>query len=435
MEMTEKSTAHWADRAVIYEMNVRQLTEEGTLRAAKARLNFLRDMGIDIVWLMPIFPIGVEDRKGTLGSAYSIRDYTAVNPDTGTVDDVKAFVRRAHELGMYVLLDWVANHTARDARWITEKPADWYERDAEGRPAVPWDWTDTAKLNYANREVWRGQIEAMRFWLACGIDGFRCDMAMLVPFDFWREAAAELRAVRPDLYMLAEAEEPYLFEDGVFDACYGWKFHHLMGDLAQGKCRLWPLRDCLRRDDFPRTAVRMTFTSNHDENAWSDTEQVRMGAAVDILTALTFLWPQGLPLIYTGQEVDYAGRFSLFERQPIPEECYHRTPRTDFYARLASLRHDNPALGSRTGGEPIDIRNNAEDCLLSIVREVEGNRVFAELNLSPWTIQADYDCGIYAGDYEDGLTGERVSLPRHIDRIMAPWSFRILVQQTQTRTR
>ena len=198
----------WSYQAVIYEMNVRQLTREGTLRAAAAKLGFLRDMGIDAVWLMPVYPIGAEGRKGSLGSYYSIRDYCAVDPGLGTMGDFDAFVAEAHRLGMKVLLDWVANHTARDARWVGEKPADWYERDAAGAPAVPWDWTDTAKLNYANRDVWRAEADAMEFWVRRhAVDGFRCDMAMLVPVEFWNETARRLRKVNPDLFLLAEAEE------------------------------------------------------------------------------------------------------------------------------------------------------------------------------------------------------------------------------------
>ena len=172
-------------RAVLYEMNVRQLTPEGTLRAAAAKLPFLKDLGVDAVWLMPIYPIGEAGRKGSLGSYYSIRDYCAVNPEMGTMADFDAFVAEAHRLGLKVLLDWVANHTARDARWIDEAPASWYERDASGEPAVPWDWSDTAKLNYADRDVWRAQGDAMEFWITQhAVDGFRCDMAMLVPVDF-----------------------------------------------------------------------------------------------------------------------------------------------------------------------------------------------------------------------------------------------------------
>ena len=186
-------------QAVLYEMNVRQLTPEGTLRAATSKLPFLKDLGVDAVWLMPVYPIGEAGRKGSLGSYYSIRDYCAVNPELGTMADFDAFVAEAHCLGMRVLLDWVANHTARDARWIAEKPASWYERDAAGRPAVPWDWSDTAKLNYADRDVWRAQADAMEFWLTQhDVDGFRCDMAMLVPIEFWNETSLRLRRVKPD---------------------------------------------------------------------------------------------------------------------------------------------------------------------------------------------------------------------------------------------
>ena len=257
-------------QAVLYEMNVRQLTPEGTLRAATSKLPFLKDLGVDAVWLMPVYPIGEAGRKGSLGSYYSIRDYCAVNPELGTMADFDAFVAEAHRLGMRVLLDWVANHTARDARWIAEKPASWYERDAAGRPAVPWDWSDTAKLNYADRDVWRAQADAMEFWLTQhDVDGFRCDMAMLVPIEFWNETSLRLRRVKPDLFMLAEAEERNLFEEGAFDACYAWRMHHLMNDVARQRTRVTALRDYIYadRDDYPDSAMRLAFTSNHDENS------------------------------------------------------------------------------------------------------------------------------------------------------------------------
>ena len=416
-------------------MNVRQLTEEGTLKAAAERLDFLREMGIDAIWLMPIYPIGKEQRKGSLGSYYSIRDYCRINPEMGTMKDFDAFVRKAHKLGMKVVLDWVANHTARDAKWVEGKPADWYEREADGSPKVPWDWSDTAKLNYEHHEVWRGQIEAMRYWVEKhGVDGFRCDMAMLVPIEFWQEVARELRALKPDLFLLAEAEETNLFHEGAFNACYGWEVHHLMNDVAQQKCRLWPLRDWIYRDraNYPRSAVRMTFTSNHDENSWSGSEFERMGPAREIMTALTFLWPQSLPLIYTGQEVGYDHSFAFFESDPIPAERYREGEDTRLYRKLIEMRHQNPALRSgEEGGEVIEIRNNAEDCLMVMVREVEGNRVVAELNLSPYSIHADYCTGIYAGQYRDAIGGQEVELPWQVERDLAPWSYRILIQHAE----
>lgn len=415
--------------SVLYEMNVRQLTPEGTLRAAMHHLAFLHDMGIDTVWLMPVHPIGARDRKGTLGSFYSVRDYCAVSPELGTMEDLDAFVAEAHRLGMRVLLDWVANHTARDARWIDEHP-DFYERDASGEPAVPWDWTDTAKLDYGNRAVWEAQIAAMAFWIEeHAVDGFRCDMAMLVPVAFWQEAARRLRAIRPDLFMLAEAEELNLFDEGAFDACYAWQMHHLMCDVAQQRVRVTALRDLLHADGarYPRTAMRLAFTSNHDENAWSGSEYTRLGAAWEAMTAFAFVAPRGLPLLYTGQEVGYDHVFSFFERDPIPE--LRANEATAFYRRLIALHRTHPALaaGGR-GGELVEIRNNAEDCLLSFVRETEGDRVVALMNLSPYTIHTDFSTGIYAGTYTDALTGRPAELPAFHSELMAPWSYRILVR-------
>ena len=422
----------WSYGAVLYEMNVRQLTPEGTLRAAAARLEFLRDLGVDAVWLMPIYPIGEKNRKGTLGSYYSIRDYCAVNPELGTMDDFDDFVAEAHRLGMKVLMDWVANHTSRDARWIAGKPASWYERDASGEPAVPWDWTDTAKLDYANRDVWEAQAAAMEFWIARhAVDGFRCDMAMLVPIGFWQYAAARLRRVKPDLFLLAEAEQRYLFDDGVFDACYGWEMHHLLNDVAQQRVRVTALRDWLRADRgrYPRSAMRLAFTSNHDENSWNGSEFARMGAARGIMAAFTFVVPGGLPLIYTGQEVGYDHSFAFFDRDPIPAESYRANAYTEFYRRLTELRHANPALaaGGR-GGDMVEISNNAEDCLMTFVREVPGNQVVAVMNLSPYAIETDYYTGIYAGMYTDALTGRPSELRGHVVEPMGPWSYRILTR-------
>ena len=421
----------WSYSAVLYEMNIRQLTAEGTLRAATERLPFLRSVGVDAIWLMPIYPIGVEGRKGTLGSYYSIRDYKGVNPEFGTADDLHHFITTAHALGLKVLLDWVANHTARDARWSTERPSEWYERDEAGVAKVPWDWSDTAKLNYANRDVWRGQIEAMRYWIEeFGVDGFRCDMAMLVPIEFWQEASAELHRIKPDVFMLAEAEEDNLF-DSAFNASYQWNIHHIMCDIAKGARRVWDLRNAIHseRAKYPREAMRMSFTSNHDENSWSGSHQARFGAALDVMTAMTFLMPSTMPLIYTGQEVGYDHSFEFFERDAIPAECYVENRSTELYRRLSVLKHRELALAAgERGGEVIEIENNAKDCMMTFVREVRGSRVVAIVNLSPYTIHADFRTGIYAGKYIDALSGERVVLEDHVERDIAPWQYHILVK-------
>ena len=421
----------WSYSAILYEMNIRQFTTEGTFRAASERLPFLRSIGVDAIWLMPIYPIGEEDRKGSLGSYYSIRDYKGVNPEFGSEADLRDFITKAHALGIKILFDWVANHTARDARWISERPVDWYERDSEGRAKVPWDWSDTAKLNYANREVWRGQIDAMRYWVEqFGIDGFRCDMAMLVPIEFWQEASAELHSIKSDIFMLAEAEEDNLFE-GAFNMSYQWNIHHIMCDIAKGARRVWDMRNAMHaeRQRYPREAMRLSFTSNHDENSWSGSEQSRFGRALEVMTAMTFLMPSTMPLIYTGQEVGYDHSFAFFDRDPIPEELYKEGYATELYRRLADLKHSQRALDSgERGGDVIEIENNAKDCMMTFVREVADSRVVAIVNLSPYTIHADFRTGIYAGMYRDAISGERVILDEHVERDIAPWHYQILVK-------
>ena len=416
---------------MLYEMNIRQLTPEGTLRAATERLPFLRSIGIDAIWLMPIYPIGEEGRKGTLGSYYSIRDYMAVNPEFGNEEDLRNFIKVAHALGMRILLDWVANHTARDARWITERPADWYERDEAGVAKIPWDWSDTAKLNYANHDVWRGQIEAMRYWVEkFDVDGFRCDMAMLVPIEFWQEASEELHRIKHDIFMLAEAEEDNLF-DRAFNMSYQWEIHHIMCDIAKGGRRVWDLRNAIhnQRARYPKEAMRMSFTSNHDENSWSGSEQSRFGRALEVMTAMTFLMPSTMPLIYTGQEVGYDHSFEFFDRDPIPVERYCENRTTELYRRLCALKHSEAALAAaERGGEMIEIENNAKDCMMTFVREVRGSRVVAIVNLSPYTIHADFRTGIYAGEYRNALTDERYTLADHVEADFEPWQYKILVK-------
>ena len=426
---TDNTYSHpeWSYSAVLYEMNVRQLTPEGTLSAAMEKLEFLRELGIDAIWLMPVYPIGEVNRKGKLGSYYSIRDYKAINPEFGTIEDFDAFVEKAHSLGMKVLLDWVANHTARDAKWLQSKPADWYEREADGSAKVPWDWTDTAKLNYANHDVWRGQIDAMRFWVEKhNVDGFRCDMAMLVPIEFWQEAAQILHAIKPDIFMLAEAEELNLF-DRAFNMGYAWEIHHMMCDIAKGGRRVWDLRNTLYadRERYPASAMRMMFTSNHDENSWSGSEWSRFGDALEVMTALTFLWEAAMPLLYTGQEIGYDHSFEFFDKDHIPN--YQANEHTELYRKLINLKHSQKALqAGERGGRFIEIENNAKDCLMTFVREKEDSRVYAIMNLSPYTVHVNLNNGIYAGNYTNAITGEEVLLPMHLEYDIKPWGYTIL---------
>ncbi len=420
----------WSYSAVLYEMNIRQLTPEGTFKAATSRLNFLRGMGIDILWLMPIYPIGAVERKGSLGSYYSISDYCGINEEFGTLEDFTKFLESAHALGFKVILDWVANHTARDAKWVDGKAADWYERDEAGEPLVPWDWSDTAKLNYANHEVWQGQIDSMKYWLELGVDGFRCDMAMLVPIEFWQETVAQLRKVKSDIFMLAEAEELNLF-DRAFDCCYAWELHHIMCDVANGSRRANAIRNYINADvQYPRWTMRMTFTSNHDENSWQGTEQARFGDALNVMSLFTFVAPRSMPLIYTGQEVGYNHSFEFFDRDAIPEGEYVANDTTAYYKALIDLKHNYTSLqAAEMGGRWCMINNNAEDCLLILVRENDADSVISIMNMSPYTIQACYNTGVYAGEYTNGLSGAVETLPTEVNEFMEPWSFKILTRK------
>ena len=375
------------ENSVVYEMNVRQYTPEGTFAAAQQELPRLAELGVDIVWLMPIYPIGVEGRKGTLGSYYAVKDYCAVNPEFGTLEDFDNFLAEAHRLGLRVVLDWVANHTSPDAVWVTGQDPQWYERDAEGNTTFTADWSDTANLNYENKDVWKGMSDAMHFWMKRGVDGFRCDMACEVPLEFWQETIAGLRAAYPGIYMLAEGEEPLLHSLSDFDASYSWELHHMMNAIARGEKNIPELLEYLAKDAerHPADAFRLMFTSNHDENSWAGTEFERMGDAAKLMAVLTFTLPNGQPLIYTGQEMGWNKRFEFFEKDHIP--AWEKNEYFDFYKWIIDLRHSNPALAAGDKGGAFEVVS-AEDSTLVFTRTLPDNKVTVKAELkAPWSYE------------------------------------------------
>ena len=389
---TALTNPDWSYDAVVYEMNVRQYTQEGTFAAAQKELPRLKDLGVDVVWLMPIYPIGVKERKGTLGSYYAISDYCDVNPEFGKLEDFDAFLAEAHKNGLKVILDWVANHTSPDAKWINEKPLDWYLRDSLGNTIVQYDWTDIAALNYDNEDMRHEMRESMRFWLDRGIDGFRCDMAFIVPSDFWKSTIDSLRNEYGHIYMLAEGEKPELHEAG-FDASYSWELHHMLNAIAQGKSNADSLRNYLVRNvgEYGNDAFRLMFTSNHDENSWAGTEFERMGDAAELMAALTFTLPQGQPLIYTGQEVGFDHRFLFFEKDPITS--WEENDYTAMYRELCRLRHTRPALrpGKEGSVEYLDAFSDGasvNDKVLAFKRMNAGDTLTFIANLSAEPVNA-----------------------------------------------
>ncbi len=422
----QSAHSQWSYRSVVYEMNVRQQSREGNFAAAEKRLPFLKELGVDIIWLMPIHPIGVKERKGTLGSYYAIRDYRAINPEFGTMEDFERFLKSAHKLNLKVIMDCVANHTSPDAAWVTEKPAEWYHRDSTGKPIVQYDWTDISKLNYDCREVREAMIDQLEFWTAKGVDGFRCDAAAEMPDEFWQEAIRAIKALNPEAYMLAEGEGTHFHRDG-FDATYAWELHHLMNDIAQGEKTVDSLRTLLAKSagEYPETAFRLMFTSNHDENSWAGTEFERMGDAAACMASLTYLLPQGQPLIYTGQEVGFNRRLQFFEKDSIDDWTPNHW--TEFYRKLNDLRHRHPALqAGEAGGKMVEIANNNPSRLLSFVREAEGRRVMVLMNLSPEIVEARFETRAHAGEYTDALNGGKERIGGQLLKEMLPWHYQIL---------
>jgi len=379
--MEDTKLPEWAKDANIYEVNIRQYTPEGTLNAFKEHLPRLAEMNVDIIWFMPVQPIGQLNRKGALGSYYSISDYTAVNPNFGTVEDFKKVVDQAHGLGMHVILDWVANHTAFDHEWVESHP-EFYSTDSEGNyPIVAMDndgnltdWTDVADLNYAAPGIREAMIDEMNWWVQnTNIDGFRCDVAGFVPYSFWNEAIQKLRSENGPLFMLAEWEDPALIDAG-FNAVYGWEFHHIMNEVAQGNKTVQAIADYAKRcdEEWPESTMKMYFNTNHDENTWNGTVQERMGDFGNAMYVLASMMQRSIPLIYSGQEVGLNHRFPFFSKDTIGLDWDTPHPQTNFFSEMLALKSEHQALHNAELGFEMDLDVDTASNSLRIVRGEEG---------------------------------------------------------------
>lgn len=425
-----KRHPEWAYSSVVYEVNVRQFSVDGNFAAVREQLPRLKELGVDILWFMPIYPIGEERRKGSLGSYYSIRDYCAVNPEFGTFDEFKAMVDEVHRLGMRVILDWVPNHTSRDAVWTHEHP-DWYKHDPEtGEIATPYDWSDAAQLDYDNPQMRRGMTDALLFWLReTAIDGFRVDMAMLEPIGFWNDCVPELEAFMEaqsrGLFMLAEAEGPE-FHSAAFDATYSWEVHHLTVDIAQGKVQnpAEVLRGKLMQqaEAYPMDALRLRFTSNHDENSWSGSEFQRYGAAAKQMAALMYLLP-GMPLIYNGQEAASDRQLEFFEKDPVDWSGLGGEFE-EFYRELNKLRHSLRALrGGVQGGDMYAVDNSLPDKVFAVKRRLGDRVVFGLFNFSGDHADLEFHDDDFNGEYHQLGSREMASLRSGAHFYLPPWGF------------
>ncbi|APD06119.1 4-alpha-D-((1-_4)-alpha-D-glucano)trehalose trehalohydrolase [Flavobacteriaceae bacterium UJ101] len=359
----------WAKNAVIYEVNIRQYSPEGTFNKVTADLQRIKDLGVDVIWLMPIHPIGKKNRKGSMGSYYSVKDYKAVNPEFGTLDDFKNLVKKAHAMDMKVIIDWVANHTAWDNVWVKED-INRYTADSLGnRPIVPegTDWEDTADLDYSNPSTREEMEDAMLYWVKeTDIDGYRCDVAGMVPLDFWTTLRPKLDEIKP-VFMLAEDGEPQIHQ--AFNMSYAWDFLHLMNDVAKGKKRITEVQDYIAKRDslYQKEDVLMYFTTNHDENSWNKTVFQRYGRNHKNFATLAFTL-DGMPLIYSGQEVGNKKELQFFEKDIINWKSDPDSLQT-FYKDLIKVYKETPAFWTGENKGTIEFIDSKSKNVLIYQRE------------------------------------------------------------------
>jgi len=429
---------NWAQNAVVYEINVRQYSESGKLSGVSDRLQFLKDLGVDVLWFMPLHPIGEENRKGKLGSYYSVKDYKAFNPEFGTELEFQLFVKKAHQLGFKVIIDWVANHTSLDNDWVKIHP-EWYERDASGKILSPYDWTDVAKLNYNSKPMRAAMTEAMKHWVSkYDIDGFRCDVAFLVPVDFWNENRKALEKIKP-MYMLAEMEAnndinktPAVYYTSAFNASYAWTFMGASADLVAGKKSMTEFKSIMQKNyaELPSSMHKMFFLTNHDENSWNATITERYRENWKAIAVMVYTLPQSLPLMYTGEEAGLERRLKFFEKDPVKVTEWSDTSRYAFYRNLIQLHHMHPALKNNQAGSKFEEFNLIEEntgMVYAYKRTSGKSEVIVMINLSQETAHFNIEgLKLDVNNYQS-ITSSQIEEFRFNEQIeMPPYSFLIL---------
>ncbi|GAA4419745.1 alpha-amylase family glycosyl hydrolase [Nibrella viscosa] len=427
-EPTGPSTPDWAKNATIYEVNVRQFSPKGTFAAVEEHLPRLKELGADIIWLMPIYPIGTEKRLGRLGNPYAVANYTAVNPDFGTMADFKSLVRRAHDVGLRVIIDWVPDHTSWDHPWINEHP-DWYVQKNgriispvtnEGKPT---GWNDVAQLNYNNPDLRASMIKAMQFWVKeADVDGFRLEVAGMVPNDFWQEARAALDRLKP-VFLLSEWDnDPAHFKWS--NANYGWNLYHLLKDIAAGKRPAAAIDTLLNHNqrNYPAWYYQMHFIHTHDENSHRGTLQETFGPAADVFAVLTATL-EGMPLIYNGMESNLNKQLSFYDKDTIPWDTYSKSR---FFKTLFTLKHRNKALwNGLAGGQAIKIPTSQDDKAYAFYRRKDNDWITVILNLSdqPLTIRLNGEG--YEGRYTEVFTRQPAELKPQMTVSLKPWGYQV----------
>ena len=416
--------ADWITDTNIYEVNIRQYTTEGTFNAFAKALPRLKDMGVEVLWIMPVHPIGKINRKGTLGSYYAISDFKAINPEFGTAADYKNLIKLAHDCGMKVIMDWVANHAAWDNVWTKDHP-EYFVRDNEGNFLPPYDWTDVIQIDHHNAAEQDAMIDAMSYWVTdFNIDGYRADLAHLTPLDFWKKARTAIEPLKPNLFWLAESEEINYHE--VFDATFTWEWMHSTEKFYKGNIKMDSLYNVLAKydTDFPATAYRMYFTSNHDENTWNGTAFEKYGDMLKALTVFNCTW-NGIPMIYSGEEIPNMKRLQFFEKDTIKwtgEYLMH-----DFYKTLLGLRKKNIALRAADPAvTTFHIITEGGKNIMAYLRKNEPDEVIVFLNLSNEKSRFTIKDRLINGAYINVFNKDESQLNTGTFIIMQPWDYLVL---------
>ncbi len=375
---TENGHPNWIMQGNIYEVNVRQYTPEGTLNAFSKHIDRLKSMGVQTVWFMPINPISKVDRKGSLGSYYAVSDYTALNPEFGTMQDFKNVVDKIHRKGMKVIIDWVPNHTGADHRWLKEQP-DFYVKNQDGKAAMAADWDDTRQLNYNNPVLQDSMLASMKYWVnKTNIDGFRCDVAWNVPASFWKKSIPELKKMK-SIFMLAEGDSIYLPKSG-FDAVYPWHMFKMMEKVAKGERPAYAIDSIKKENDemYPSETIQMYFTSNHDENSWNGADYRTFPGIVHAPFAVfSQTMANSVPLVYSGQEEPTLRALKFFDKDPM---TFNKLQRASFYKTLQELRARNIALSADASFRKVDAGD--KNAIYAYVREKNNRKVLVILNFS-----------------------------------------------------
>lgn len=417
----KKPPLAWSKNLTIYEVNLRQYSAGGTFREFADHLPRLAELGVGILWFMPVQPIGILNRKGSLGSYYSISDYMAVDQAYGTLEEFRKLVDQIHAMGMYVLLDWVANHTSWD-NVLTVSHPEFYRRNEAGEVFPPFnEWSDVIGLDYNKTELRNYMISAMQFWLKeTGIDGFRCDMANLVPVDFWEQARCELDKTKP-VFMLAEAEQREMLNEA-FDAIYNWNFLHLMNGMAQNQRSVADLDAILHFEieEFPVGSYQLLFTSNHDENSWNGSEIERLSFGLEAFTVLYFTLT-GIPLIYSGQEAGNYRRLNFFDKDEI---TWKQDKMFALFQRLIYLKKTSAALWSGPYGGDFTRLSSASTDVFAFNRSKEENHVVVVINFSAESRHAELT-GLPSGNFMDFFNGGSAALINGISLELQPWEYRL----------